>query len=171
MRFLAFLLALFSFVGTAHASVYSDSLSEFSYDGGPSFPSPEQTVGTFVFGVPSAETIVSATLDGTFGNSVASSSAPFQIFLDSIFVGECVVNTACFYGGLTPFSFSVSDLSIFDDGEAVLSIIQTGEAITRLGATTLSLETRTSEVPLPAGFALLGSALVLAGAFTRRRRI
>ena len=155
----------------ASAAIYTSNLPEFNYDGPDVGNSAEQIVGSFLFSIGAGETIVSASLSGTFGNSQASNSAGVQLFGDGNFLGECVYQAAC-WGSSGPhaFNFAVSDFASLADGALIFSIIQTSEFITRLGATTLTIETRPSAVPVPAALPLLATALGALGFVARRRK-
>lgn len=61
--------------GGASANTYTDVLGEFNYDGEAPYPTAEQFPGTFLFSIPGTETITSATVSGTFGNSQVANSA------------------------------------------------------------------------------------------------
>lgn len=163
-------LAIGVLAAPASAATYTDTLqSEFNHDGEAPFPSPELNVGTFLYLIEAGETIVLATVSGTFGNLIASNSAPVRLFGDSSFLGECIEPTVCTSSStVTAFSFAVTNLLDLLDGAYLLSIFQTSEDITRLGDLTLTIETRASEVPLPA--ALLLGGLAGLGALGARRR-
>jgi hypothetical protein len=120
------------------------------------FPIAAVTIGTF--NVPT--NIDSATISGTFGNSLTTATAGVDLFLDNILVGRCVKDTPCWAGGgpVTPWSYMLNsgELSIFDDGQAVLTAVQTSETFIRLGETELNFNT----VPIPAAAWLFGSGLL-----------
>ena len=74
---------------------------------GGTFPRPTLTVATFNFTLPAGFEIGSATLSGTFGNSVGGTTAPVTLFLDSLQVTQCATGAPCTgaFGtsGPTPF--------------------------------------------------------------------
>ena len=161
--------ASLAFAGAASAATIQDTLGEFNFDGGPNFPEVEQVVGTYMFDLMGDDPI-SASIAGTFGNSQNPSSAPFELYADGEFIGECIQGDPCFFGPETPFDFTVSNLANLLDGELVLSVIQTGESIIRLGETTLTIETTPSAVPLPASGVLLLGAMGAAAAMRRKQK-
>ena len=155
-----------------HAATITDNLGEFNFEGAAPFLSAEQTVGTFMFDIPVGDTILSASLTGTFGNSFNTSSSPFKIFGDGEFIGACTVSAPCFTDGLDPFDFSVN-LADLADGELVLTVVQTAAHTIRLGATVLTINTLNdpvSAVPLPAALPLFASTLVGLSLMSRRRK-
>lgn len=161
--------ALFCLSGAAQAATLTDTLDEFSFDGQPPFPTAVQTVGTFRFD-PMGERIVSASISGSFGNSLSASTAPFQLFADGDFIGECLTSDPCFVAPADAFQFTLSNLSILLDGEVVLSLFQTAQSVVRLGQTTLSVETAPSPVPLPAAGWMLVAGLAGFGAVRKRAK-
>jgi hypothetical protein len=156
----------FLFSHSAPASVLTlDEYSGVDYDSTDPFPIAPVTVGTF--SVPTG--ITSATINGTFGNFLAPSSAGVDLFLDGILVGQCVKNAPCWGSALaTPWSytFAVGELSIFDDGQAVLTAVQTSEFVIRLGVTELDF----TVVPIPAAAWLFGSGLLGMIGVARRKK-
>jgi len=156
-----------------HAATITDNLGEFNFTGSSPFPSAVQIVGTFMFDIPAGDTILSASLTGTFGNSVNTSSSPFDIFGDGVFIGQCTAPAPCFTDGLDPFDFSVLNLADLADGELVLTVVQTNPFAIRLGATVLTINTLNdpvSAVPLPAALPLFASTLVGLSLMSRRRK-
>lgn len=146
------------------------TLPELNYFGGPDFPSPEQLVGSFDYIIPAGEQIVSAKLTGSFGNSSYPNSAAVDLSLDGLLVAQCRFLDVCWTSWQrTPWSYVFSDFSLLSDGHAELSSTQTSEFTTRLGATTLSIETAPTAVPGP--LASLGAALALGFSRRLRRRI
>jgi hypothetical protein len=152
----------------ASAVTITDTLPEFNFDGEPSFPTAEQIVGVFSYAVPIHESIVSASVSGTFGNSTVSSSAPVEMFVDGVFLGECLITSPCYQVGLVDFSFDVPNLGDLMDGSLTLSIVQTNQYFTRLGVTTLTIET--TPTPIPATAWLFGSGLLGLVGIARRKK-
>ncbi len=141
---------------------------------GGTFPRPTLTVATFNFTLPAGFEIGSATLSGTFGNSVGGTTAPVTLFLDSLQVTQCAAAAPCTgaFGttGPTPFvfNFSAADLSLLTDGMAVLAYSQLGPGTVRLGSLTLTI----TPIPEPMSLLLLGSGLAgLATGWRKRRRV
>ena len=152
----------------ASAATITDTLPEFDFDGEPPFPTEERTVGIFTYAVPLHESIVSASVSGTFGNSTVSSSAPFEMFVDGVFLGECLITSPCYQKGLVDFSFDAPNLSDLMDGSLTLSIVQTDQYFIRLGETTLTIET--TPTPIPAAAWLFGSGLLGLVGIARRKK-
>jgi hypothetical protein len=152
----------------ASAVTITDTLPEYDFDGESPFPTAEQIVGTFTYAIPIHESIVSARVSGTFGNSTVSSSAPFVMFVDGEFLGECLINSSCYKAGLVDFSFDVPSLSDLMDDSLTLSIVQTDQYFIRLGVTTLTIET--TPTPIPAAAWLFGSGLLGLVGIARRKK-
>jgi hypothetical protein len=160
---------------SANAGFIGQTFGEVNFDGVPMFPETEQAIGTFNFNL-AGLTIVSATLEGTFGNSSATSTAPVDVFADDSLVAQCLSVDPCFQVGIDPdpWSFLYADFSDLLDGLLDLSFIQTDKSITRLGETTLTIETaavpdETPAVPEPSIIVLFAVGLFGLG-FARRRK-
>lgn len=157
-------------------SVTSVSLPEFNGtpigSGGP-FPQPSVTIGTFTFFIPAGDVITSAVLTGTFGNSVNSSTAGVDYFLNGLLVAQCIPFSSPCWTGPGPnawsFTFSPSQLALLGSGSATLTAIQTSQTTIRLGVTNLTVTT-TTVVPEPATLIMFGSGLAAIGGIMRRRR-
>ena len=130
------------------------------------FPLPPVTVGTFNYIIPVGDTIVSAVISGTTGNSESNSSAPVDVNLDGLFVGQCIPFSPCFFGPANPipwsYTFAPSEFSLLSDGTAELTAVQTFWFVIQLGQTTLQIETQSgsTSMPEPSTILLLGSGLV-----------
>ena len=162
LRSAAMLVATAAFAATAQAQ-YSQTLPEFNgpfHDIGESYPFGPYTVGTFT-GIPGG-TIVAATIHGTFGNSLTSSSAAARVYLGSTLVAQCVYQTPCWGPTFTTtpwaFAFNITNFSELAGPTATLTVWQDSEFNVRLGETTLDIVYST--VPEPASLALLATGLV-----------
>lgn len=154
----------------ANATIITDTLPEFNFDGGPVFPSAVQNMGTFSFVIPVGETIVSAALDGTFGNSVVGSSAPHRVFADGSLVATCLETDPCFTS-IVPWSFNFLSFTDLLDGSLTLTTIQDGDFVIREGEVTLTIETQAAAVPEPGMLTLLGLGLAGLGIAMRRKAV
>ncbi len=80
------------------------------------------------FTVPVNQVITGARISGEWGGSGFDSSAPVRVYLDGVLITECEEGALCWQedGRFEPwkFTFSVNDLVILIDGQAVLSIVQ-----------------------------------------------
>ena len=153
---------------TANATIIMDTLPEFSFGGGPTFPTAAQNMGTFNYVIPAGEEIVSAMLNGTFGNSVATSSAPHRVFGDGSLVAACG-GPPCTSAGLVPWTFNFSDFSNLQDGSLVMTTIQDSPAFIREGNMKLTIETQPVLASEPGTLTLFGLGLAGLGYMRRRR--
>ncbi|MDY7002351.1 MAG: VPLPA-CTERM sorting domain-containing protein [Thermodesulfobacteriota bacterium] len=163
-------LCLLLVAANAGASViFQVTLPDFTstYHGAEDFPGNYwEDVGTFDF---SAElgsySAISATLSGVWGNGYDSTSAHHDLYLDGVFVGttpshgggsDYTAGSDPYWYYFVPFSFTLSDVSILQDGFALLSEDQWSEWNVNLSGLTLTVEA----VPVPAAVWLLGSGLL-----------
>jgi hypothetical protein len=142
-----FLLA--SLVPAAEASIVVTlpELTGVLNDTGP-FPLAPVTVGTFTYTIPTGEIVSSATISGTFGNSVFPNSSGVDVRAGSVLVASCpqfpAILVPCNNGGIpTPWSFAFpsSNLSFLNSGSVALTATQTSPHIIQLGSTGLELTT------------------------------
>jgi len=155
--------------------VVTSTLPEFSGDlHETGFPQPAVTVGTFTFAPPAGTTLLSAILNGTFGNSAASSTAGVDVFVGDVRVAQCVRLEPCYFGTVPfVFTFTPEQLAMFAGGSVTVTAVQTSESYVRLGPMELTLTYApvTSVVPEPATMTLLASGLFgLGGVRVMRRR-
>jgi PEP-CTERM motif len=166
VRALATTALLMGAAATASAQ-YTSTLPDFDGNGSNGLV----VVGMYTL-VPSSG-INFAMISGTFGNnSGATNTALEDIFLDGVLVASCSSQTdPCWNSpSITPWSFTLSpsDYSIFSDGQAVLSINQTGCCVIREGPTTLQVNAVAT--PEPASMTLIATGLVGVFGFARRKR-
>jgi MYXO-CTERM domain-containing protein len=150
--------------GAARALVITDALPAFDGDCEPL----ACEVGLFEYAIPAGQTIVGATLVGSFGNANATSTAPVEVFLDGLTVAECLSGQNCTMSDVPltwRYVLDAAELPLLADGSAALSALQNGGLLVRLGPTTLRIQT----VPEPSS-ALLAAAGLLALAGRRRRK-
>jgi len=161
----------------AEAAIITSTVPEYNgpYPVTGPFPLAPVTVGTFSYTIPAGEDIVSATISGTFGNSVYPNSSGVDVYANSILVASCpqwpTFLSPC-NDASTPtswsFTFPSSDFSALTSGSVDLTAVQTSQVEIRLGQTTLAL----TATPEPGTLSLVGPLMgVLAlGVRTRRSR-
>ena len=160
-----------SFAHGVHAGTFSITLPEFSGDG----TNTTQILGTFLFSVPTGETVTSAELEGHFGNSIVPTTSVHDVFADGILVASCASHDSPCWplpGDPDPWHhvFTGAELSIFSDGKVVMTTTQydcCDFAIVREGP--MTLQGLTSAVPEPSSYALLLAGLAGVALAVRRR--
>lgn len=125
-------------------------------------------VGTFNFSV-YGPSIVSATISGQWGNSLAGTTAHNELWLDSIKLADTHDYSPDPYysGGPWSYVFSPAEFPVLADGIAELHTIQTSEYTVRLGETTLRIGT----IPAPGAILLGGIGMGLVSWLRRRRTL
>ena len=122
------------------------TLPDYSGPGVPSAPFPNLTIGTFTYTLLPGESVLRATVRGTWGNDIyPPGSAGANVFVDGVLVAQCVRLGTCWLD--TPpdrvpwsFAFSASQFPLLNDGQAVLTAQQTSDTFVELGDLTLDLE-------------------------------
>jgi hypothetical protein len=111
------------------ASTITVTLPEFdgSYYNDVDYPLAAVEVGTFNYLLPAGEDIVSATLEGTWGNSNSGSTAHNKLYLDGVQVANTYDASPNPYYNTVPWSYSFSDFSLLEDGSATLEAVQWSE--------------------------------------------
>ena len=141
------------------------------FNGGSNYPFV-WAVGTFNYVIPAGHNIMWARVSGQFGNSVVSSTAAQDLYVDGIKVATCVYRSpTCWSGGPEQwtYNFTSSEFGALADGSANFYSDQTDCCVVRLGATTLEIQTQAT-VPEPSTVALVASGLVGMLALVRRRQ-
>lgn len=156
----------------AQAGVVTSTLADFSSadDAWPQWPL-SLNVGQFSFSSPG--NILSATLSGTFGNGLSSTTAEVYVFGDGVEMAYCSLWDDCATNSEvsppTPWSytFTSDQLALLEDGVLSLTVSKEYDGWVRLGSLTLTL---VNDVPEPASAALLLAGLAGLGWSRRARR-
>jgi hypothetical protein len=166
---LRLVLAMLTAASLMPAAILTSTLPE--YDGAGVWPATE-TVGTFTYTIPLGETILSATVTGTMGNSSSPTTAVMDVLVDGVLVAQCPDEAAACWSvaGPHPFSYSFlpAEFAVLLDNAADLTVNQLDCCVIRLGETTLTIVT--GAVPEPGGFVLLAGGLGALVWRLRRRR-
>ena len=170
-KFLLFLCAVtlvFGMVGNAGALTIDLTLPEYSspyHSSGTYYD--QYLVGTFNYDL-MGEMIVSATIEGQWGNSVVSTTAHNLLFVDDLQVANTHdYSPDPYYNSFVHWSYTFTDFSELMDGVANFYTIQTSEYVVRLGETTLHIET--APVPEPSTILLLGAGFLGLVGYNRKR--
>jgi len=155
-RMLLMLCLLFGLLtNPAHATITTATLADFQ---GPlifggTFPI-DHTVGTFSYTLPANEALISATLSGVFGVNPNFSTAPVDVFFDSLLVAQCGLADPCTQSGsMVPWShtFMPGTFSLLLDGEGTLTASQLAPIAVALSSMKLTMETVLSDPGQPGG--------------------
>ncbi len=130
----------------AEGATITSTLPEFSgtfHVPSETYPLPPVTVGTFTYSISPGQQIVYASISGTFGNSIIPNSSLVNVLADGRQVAQCSDKTApCWTAQTpTPWSSTISNLSLLKDGSLVLTAVQNSEYVIRLGPTVLTIVT------------------------------
>ncbi len=175
---MAIRILLFSLLiaGTGLAATVSSSLPD--YDGPyatSGFPTDLGIIGNFTYALPGGAVITAATLNGTYGTSMYSTStASFEAVVDGAQVEVCApfaVNCWPDAASFRPFSLALpgSVFSSLLDGTASLGIIQTTEYVVRFGSPTLTIEYADAPEPATLGMVAFAGVVLAARRFRTSR--
>lgn len=145
------------------------------------FPYDWGILRTFTYSIPSGQHVAEVRINGTWGGSSVSSTAPVEVYLEGILVATCLVSDPCWsqtatsaWNGNSGFLLShlgvdFSDPAVralFEDGAATLSVIQNDVISANMSNLRLTLY-----VPEPAGLTMWSAGLLgLAGLGRTRSR-
>lgn len=165
-------LALAGLCEMAHADIITLTFPEINgnyYVSG--FPLPEVDWSTLSLSIPAGQSIVGASISGTWGSTsqIYGSTAEAQLFVNELLVSDTRTLSPDPYNNVVPFSFTYTpgELTTLAGGSATLSYIQTSEFIVRLSQTTLTIDTAPVPEPGTVAFAGLGGLSLL---LLRRRK-
>lgn len=152
----------FAIAGIANGAIINLSLGEYT---SPVWTGVETTynVGIFNFDL-AGESVISASINGAWGNTFASSTAHNVLKLDGVQLADSQAHTPDpFSNPNVAWSYEFIDFSIFSDGVASFDVTQTSGSRVRLDDTYLTIET----IPEPASAGLI--VLMSSGIFWVRR--
>jgi hypothetical protein len=156
----------------AHAGVVTTTLSDFSTGDDVWAQWPLRLdVGRFSFS--NAGNILSATLNGTFGNGFSNTTTEVFVYGDGLEVAYCSLYDDCSTNGETApptawsYTFAGAELALLRDGALDLSVSKEFAGYVNLGSLSLTL---VNDVPEPASAALLLAGLAGLGWSRRARR-
>jgi hypothetical protein len=111
------------------------------------------TWATESYVIPVGQVITGASFSGTWGltSIYNGTTASTELFLDGIDVSNNFSESQYSFN----FTFTPSELSLFNSGSATLSFIQEGAYEVRLSSTTLTIDTIASAVPEPSTWAMM----------------
>jgi len=142
------------------------------HNGTSAFPDSE-LIETWNIALPMGDSIISATFESTFGNSMVSNSAEGFVTVGGVTVATCDGPGNPCWDAMTPtpinYNFAPGEFASLL-GAVDLIYEQTECCVPRGGASTLTIETDSSVIPVPAAGVLLASALGIAGFGARRQR-
>lgn len=150
-------LALAGLCETAHADVFILTFPEINgtiHTSG--FPLPLVDWSTRAYSIPAGQTIVDASISGTWGSTSQfyGNTAEAQLFVNGLLVSDTATLSPDPANNVVPFTFNytTAELATLTGSSATLSYIQTSQSIVRLSGTTLTIET----TPEPGTMVLAG---------------
>jgi len=150
---------------SAQTRTVTASLPNYNGPVVPAGPFPSLSIGTFTYTLLPGETVAAAQVHGTWGNSSRpQSSAAVDLFVDGVMVAQCTVGALCWLDSppdLVPWSFDFApgQLSLLNDGQAVLSGQMTSSIQVYLGTLRLDLTINTPPT-LTVGFTGSGTGTI-----------